>query len=313
MQELMHAPTAAHARPDVRAGSWQAWQIALRPKTFWIATIPVIVSSALVLAEHGTLDARVALLSLVASLLLQAITNLQNDVGYAARRVHTGNHVGWSRATCNGWLSTRDVRTAIAMAVLAALVVGWPVVGRAGWPAAAMGGASIVAALAYMGGPRPIAFTPLGEITVFVFFGLIAVIGSYYVQAGLVSATVILAGIGIGALAAAVLAVNNHRDRAHDASSGRRTFVVTFGAGASRTLFDVLIVAAFAVLPAIAWIDATPWLALPLLMLPGALRLRRDFAVLPSGPAWNELLFRTVKLELAYGLLLALGALVPRL
>lgn len=312
MQDTVH-PSSSSAAPLVRAGSWRAWQIALRPKTFWIATIPVIVSSALVLAETGTLEVRIALLSLLSSLLLQAITNLQNDVGYAARRVHTGSHVGWSRATCNGWLSSREVRTAIAVAIALTLVVGWPVVLRAGWPAALMGLASILAALAYMGGPRPIAFTPLGEITVFVFFGLIAVIGSYYVQTGGASASIVLAAIGIGALAAAVLAVNNHRDRAHDASSGRRTFVVSFGAGASRSLFETLVIVAFGVLPAIAWIDMNPWLALPLAMLPNALKMRRDFSVLPTGPAWNELLFRAVKLELAYGLLLALGALVPRL
>jgi len=309
----MHARPAPEGPPLVRAGSWQAWRIALRPKTFWIATIPVVVSSALVLAETGTLDVRIALLALIASLLLQAMTNLQNDVGYAARRVQTGNHLGWSRATCNGWLSSRDVRTAIGVAMVATVAVGWPVMLRAGWPAAAMGVSSIIAALAYMGGPRPIAFTPLGELTVFVFFGLIAVIGSYYVQAGVVSTAVILAGIGIGTLAAAVLAVNNHRDRAHDASTGRRTFVVTFGPGASRALFESLILVAFTVLPVIAWIDANPWLGLPLIMLPTALRIRRDFGDLPPGPAWNELLFRTVKLELAYGLLLALGALVPRL
>ncbi|HZQ60862.1 MAG TPA: 1,4-dihydroxy-2-naphthoate octaprenyltransferase [Casimicrobiaceae bacterium] len=308
----MHAPPAPNAPPLVRAGSWQAWQIALRPRTFWIATIPVIVGSALVLAEQGSLDIQVAILSLLASLLLQAITNLQNDVGYAARRVQTGNHVGWSRATCNGWLSSRDVRTAIGVAIIAVLAVGWPVVLRAGWPAAVMGASSILAALAYMGGPRPIAFTPLGELTVFVFFGLVAVIGSYYVQAGMASATVILAAIGIGALAAAVLAVNNHRDRGHDASTGRRTFVVTFGAGASRTLFESVVLIAFAVLPVMAWIDANAWLALPLVVLPSALGIRRDFGTLPIGPAWNELLFRTVKLELAYGLLLAAGALVPR-
>ena len=275
--------------------------------------MPVIVSSALVIGENDSLDSGIALLALIASLLLQAMTNLQNDVGYAVRRVTTSGHVGLSRATCNGWLTPRQVRTAIVVTVLASLAVGLPIVMRSGWPAALMGLASILAALGYMGGPRPIAFTPVGEITVFVFFGLTAVMGSYYVQTGTVSTTATLGAIGIGALAAAVLTVNNHRDRDHDAASGRSTFAVTFGAAASQTLFALLLIVAFAAVPVLAMSLRSAWLALPLLALPNALRIWRDFSALPSGPAWNELLFRTVKLELAYGLLLALGAVLPHL
>lgn len=307
----------AHPRPAVSAapigaGSWRAWCVALRPRTFWIATIPVVVSSALVIANGGSLDARIALLALAASLLLQAITNLQNDVGYAARRVATIHHVGLSRATCNGWLTTGQVRAAIVVCVAACLLTGLPVVQRWGWPAALMGLSSIAAALAYMGGPRPIAFTPLGELTVFVFFGLVAVMGSYYVQTGTITATAALAAVGIGSLAAAVLAVNNHRDRDHDALVLRRTFAVTSGAARSRQLFVTLLAIGFAVVPIITWDTRSIWLALPLLTAPRALAIARDFGRLPAGPAWNVLFFGTVKLELVYGLLLATGAVLSR-
>lgn len=172
----------------IAAGSWAAWCIALRPRTFWIATIPMVVSSALAIAKTHSFHIGTALLALLASLLLQAITNLQNDVGYTTRGAETGRRIGLSRATANGWLAPAQVRTAIAIAVIVTLLVGAPIIVRAGWPAAAMGGASILAAIGYMGGPRPIAFTPLGELTVFVFFGLIAVLGSYYVQTGSVAA-----------------------------------------------------------------------------------------------------------------------------
>ncbi len=297
----------------VPAGSWQAWCIALRPKTFWIATIPVIVSSALVLTEAGEIDLGIAGLALAASLLLQAITNLQNDVGYTTRGAETGQRVGLSRATANGWLAPRQVRMAIFWAVLATLAVGAPIIARAGWPAALMGGASILAAIGYMGGPRPIAFTPLGELTVFVFFGLVAVMGSYYVQTGGLSLGAVLAALAVGALAAAVLVVNNHRDRAHDAGTGRQTFVVRFGAQASQALFAVLLALALALAPILAVYEHSLWLALPLALAPSARRLWRDFLDLPAGPAWNGLLFRTVKLELAYGLLLAAGAVIAGL
>ena len=294
----------------IAAGSWAAWCIALRPRTFWIATIPMVVSSALAIAKTHSFHIGTALLALLASLLLQAITNLQNDVGYTTRGAETGRRIGLSRATANGWLAPAQVRTAIAIAVIVTLLVGAPIIVRAGWPAAAMGGASILAAIGYMGGPRPIAFTPLGELTVFVFFGLIAVLGSYYVQTGSVSSGAILAAVAVGALAAALLVVNNHRDRTHDADTGRRTFVVTFGAAASRSLFAALLLIAYAAAPVLAIDERSPWLALPLLTLPLALALWRDFVRTAPGPVWNALLFRTVKLELAYGVLLAAGALV---
>jgi 1,4-dihydroxy-2-naphthoate octaprenyltransferase len=311
----MHASTSLDrsAPYAVPAGSWQAWCVALRPKTFWIATIPVVVSSALAQYETGHVDLGVAALALVASLLLQAITNLQNDVGYTTRGAETGKRIGLSRATANGWLSAAQVHRAIALLVVITLAVGAPLIARGGVPAAAMGFASILAAIGYMGGPRPIAFTPLGELTVFLFFGLIAVMGSYYVQTGTVSAGALLAAVAVGALAAAVLAVNNHRDRTHDADTGRHTFVVTFGDRASQRLFGMSVVAAFVLAPLLAVVDRALWLGLPLFALPAAITLWRDFRATPPGPAWNALLFRTVKLELVYGVLLAAGAMIAAL
>ncbi len=299
--------TASYAIP---AGSWQAWCIALRPKTFWIATIPVVVSTALAQYEAGSVDLGVAALALLASLLLQAITNLQNDVGYTSRGAETGARIGLSRATANGWLSPAQVRWAIAILVVITLVVGAPLIARGGWPAALMGFSSILAAIGYMGGPRPIAFTPLGELTVFVFFGLIAVMGSYYLQTGTVTPGAMLAAVAVGALAAAVLGVNNHRDRAHDAGTGRQTFVVTFGERASQRLFEAALLAALVLAPVLAAVDRSLWLALPLAAVPAGASLWRDFRHTPPGPEWNGLLFRAVKVELLYGVLLAAGAII---
>jgi len=171
----------------------------------------------------------------------------------------------------------------------------------------------LLAALAYMGGPKPIAYTPFGELTVFLFFGLVAVTGTDWVLTGSVGTVSALASVAIGSLAAAALAVNNHRDIAHDRLVGRRTFAVTFGEGASVALYSALLLAPFALLPCMALWARAPALLLPLLLLPSAWQLRRDFIHCPRGTAFNEVLFRTFRLELWFAALLSAGALLGRM
>ena len=201
------------------------------------------------------------------------------------------------------------MRVAIVCAIGAAVVLGLPLVAARGVPVLLIGIASIVAALAYMGGPRPIAYTPFGELVVFVFFGLLAVGGADYTLTGAALPPVTaLAAVATGALAAAALVVNNHRDIAHDEGVGRRTLPVVLGAGASRGLYAASVLLPFALVPAMAWLAAGPWLLLPLALLPLALRLVRDFVRCPPGLPFNAILFRTFKLELAYAALLSAGA-----
>jgi 1,4-dihydroxy-2-naphthoate octaprenyltransferase len=163
-----------------------------------------------------------------------------------------------------------------------------------------------------MGGPRPVAYTPYGELVVFVFFGLVAVAGSDYVQTGSVGTTTWLAGIALGALAASALAVNNHRDVAHDRSVGRRTFAVVFGDATSRAMYALSVFGAFVLLVPMAWLSS-PALLAPLLLAPVALKLQRDFARSAPGLAYNAILVRTFKLELGYAALLAASTVVGRL
>jgi 1,4-dihydroxy-2-naphthoate octaprenyltransferase len=309
----MHASTTTSSpAASIRPGSWAAWRIALRPRTLWIATVPVIVATSLAWALAGVFEAESALIAFAVSLLMQVLTNLQNDVGYTERRVETGERVGLPRATANGWLSRSAVNRAIAATIAAAAIIALPLLLQWGWPILVIGVASTFAAYGYMGGPRPIAYTPFGELTVFVFFGLTAVCGSYYVQAGEVGAAAWLAGVAIGAHAAAVLLVNNYRDRAHDAATGRQTLPVVIGATASVRLFAALELLPFALVVLLAASMASAWLALPVLALPWALRIVRDLAVTPDGPAQNALLFRAVMLELAFGMLFAAGAVAHR-
>jgi 1,4-dihydroxy-2-naphthoate polyprenyltransferase len=305
---------SAQASLSIEPGSWDAWLIALRPKSLWIAIVPVFVGTSLAVAETGLVNPFVALLALIASVLLQMMTNLQNDVGYTTRGAENSNRIGLPRATAQGWLSVAAVQRAVVGVVIATVVVGLPLVLHGGWPVLLMGGASIVAALAYMGGTRPIAYTPLGELTVFVFFGLVAALGSYYLQTGTLSTTAWLTGCAIGLIAAAALAVNNIRDVAHDAGVGRRTLVVVVGKRAAERCFQAALLAPYLLLGTIALSDARlTGVLLALITLPMAVTLMRDLPRSAPGLPYNTLLFRTFKLQMLFGACFTIGALVPGL
>lgn len=299
--------------PAIVPGSLAAWGVACRLPSLLVAVSPVLVGTALAWQRTGRFDAGTMLLALGCAVLLQVISNLQNDVGYTVRGAErSGNRTGLPRATANGWLGVQQVRLAIVACCALTLLLGLPLVTAHGWPVLAMGLASLVAALAYMGGPRPIAYTPFGEGVVFVFFGLIAVTGSDLVQSGSVGPASWLAGFALGALAAAALAVNNHRDIAHDRSVGRRTFAVVFGESTSRAFYSASLLGAFVLLLPMAAL-AHPGVLAPLLLAPAALRLLRDFGASAPGLAYNAILVRTFKLELGFAALLATGAVVGRL
>jgi 1,4-dihydroxy-2-naphthoate polyprenyltransferase len=298
----------------IEPGSWSAWLVALRPKTLWIAVVPVFVGTSLAVAETGLVNPLIAFLALVASILLQILTNLQNDVGYTKRGAETASRIGLPRATARGWLTVAAVHRALVAVVIATMLVGLPIVVHGGWPVLLMGVASIVAAWAYMGGPRPIAYTPFGELTVFVFFGLIAAVGSYYIQTGTLSPGAWLAGCAIGSIAAAALAVNNIRDCAHDAEVGRRTLVVVLGKAAAERAFQAALLLPYVLTIALALTDPRLiGLLAVLVTLPAALGLARDLPRTPPGLPYNEILFRTFKLELLFGACFTIGALLPGL
>jgi 1,4-dihydroxy-2-naphthoate octaprenyltransferase len=298
----------------VRAGSTAAWIAAVRPNSLLVAVSPVLVGAALGWLRTGALDATVSMIVLLASVLVQVVTNLQNDVGYTVRGGDAGGtRIGLPRATARGWLGVRSVRVAIVAVALVATALGLWLVALRGWPVLAIGVSSLLAALAYMGGPKPIAYTSLGELTVFVFFGLVAVMGTDWVLTGTFGAATVVAAVAIGGLAAAALAVNNQRDIAHDAQVGRRTFAVVFGAAAGHRLYTLLLLGPFALVPLMAWLASAPALLLPWLLLPAAWTLRRDFMRCAPGLAFNAVLFRTFRLELVFAVLLASGAVLNRL
>lgn len=303
------SPIAASALPAARGshpGALRAWLAAVRPPSLAVATSPVLVGAAMVLTRHGRIDALDFALVLATALLVQVVCNLQNDVGYTARGAErSGTRTGLPRATAEGWLPVARVRAAVVALSALATALGLWLAWRHGWPVVAIGAASLAAALAYMGGPRPIAYTPWGEAVVLVFFGVVAVCGTDWVLGGSVQPGTVPAALALGSIAAAALAVNNHRDRMHDRGVGRMTFAVRFGERASQALFTGLLLAPFALLPLLALAGGGPAALAPLALLPLALALRRDFVACRPGRAFNEILRRTFGLELMFALVLA--------
>jgi 1,4-dihydroxy-2-naphthoate octaprenyltransferase len=272
-----------------------------------------MVGAAMGYLDSGSIPIPLACMALAGALLMQLLTNLQNDIGFTVRGGESlGLRTGLPRATAKGWLSLGAVRAAIFALCAVAVALGIGMVLLRGWPVLVLGGASMVAALAYMGGPKPIAYTPLGELTVFVFFGLVAVLGTDWLLTDHLSLACTGAAAAIGCLSAAALAVNNHRDCAHDRLVGRRTFAVLFGTHASTRMLYALLLSPFLLSTGLALVQPTPWFLLPLLLLPSAVVLHRDFRHCPGGLAYNAILFRVFRLELWFALALSLAAVLAR-
>ena len=284
-----------------------AWLQAIRPKTLPVSVVPVLVGSALAWSELGRFSIDVLVVAGLVSLLIQAGSNLYNDVADFERGGDDpAQRLGPKRAVAQGWLSARQVKTAALVSLAVAFFSGLYLAAIGGWPIFAAGVISIIAALAYSGGPKPIAYTPFGEIFVWVFFGLVAVGGTFYLQAGrYLSDMALLGGAVVGLPAAAVLVVNNTRDLENDREAGRRTFPVLFGVAASRMQYASLLIAAF---PLAIWLGGSNyWGWLPVFAVPMAVRLIRHFGEADDGASFNQLLAATARFQVFFGVLLCAG------
>ena len=290
------------------------WITAVRPKTLSLAVVPVMVGSALAWAQTDSLNWLVIAAALAGATLIQVGTNLHNDAADFERGAdNPATRLGPPRVTAQGWLSAEQVRRAALVSFSLAGAIGGYLTWVGGWPILAVGLLSIAAGMAYTGGSRPIAYTPLGEFFVFFFFGLVAVAGSYYLQTGRLTWSASLAGIMVGMPAAAVLVVNNYRDLDNDRRVGKNTLAVRLGRRASQTEYALLMLLPFALLPVLPLVDGIGWwLGLPILVLPWAMTLVRRFRLEPAGPLFNDLLASTAKFQLGFGLLLCAGLLIGR-
>lgn len=291
----------------VAPGSARAWLLATRPATLLVGLVPVLVGSAIAHAA-GQFKPLPALAALWGAIFIQIGTNLANDVFDYEKGADTEARLGPVRVTQAGLLRPKQVYGGMVASFLLALLAGIYLTAVAGWPIVAIGLVSIASGIAYTGGPYPLGYNGLGDIFVFVFFGPVAVAGTVFVQAGVIPPAAWLASIPVGALATAVLVVNNVRDHETDVVAGKRTLAVRFGRGFGVAEYVALLVLSYATPLALVGLGlATTWSLLPLLTAPLGVRLARTLAAERSGPALNLCLAGTARLLFFFGVLLTVG------
>ena len=295
------------ARPEI--SRVRAWILAARPATLPAAVVPVIVGAAAALSDGAKFRGVVFIMTLICALLIQIGTNFANDYSDFARGADTEARLGPVRVTQSGLIEQSSIKRGIILTFGLAVFIGAYLVYVGGWPIAVIGVLSVLSGLAYTGGPYPLGYHGLGDIFVFVFFGVIAVTGTAYLQSGHWSQLALWLSIPIGLLVTKILAVNNLRDRQTDIAAGKRTLATRIGDRATRGQYALFTIGAYAVPLVIGLTDpARRMIMLPLISLP--LALRRVLVVMKgaSGRDLNPILKRTGRLLLLFGALLAAGA-----
>jgi len=285
--------------PTPALPAWKVWMMAARPRTLPASAAPVLVGTAAAIGD-GRFRLLPALAALLGSALIQIGTNLANDVFDGLRGTDGPGRLGPVRVTAAGLLAPRQVMAGMMLIFALAVAVGVYLVWVGGWPIVWIGTLGILSGILYTGGPWPLGYHGLGDLFVFIFFGPVAVGGTCYVQAGTVNPRVLAAGAAVGALATAILVVNNLRDRVTDARVGKRTLAVRLGEGLTRRYYLMLLAVAYciAILLSRSWIGL-----LPLLSMPIAAGLIRVVNTKEDGPSLNEALAGTAKLLALFSLL----------
>jgi 1,4-dihydroxy-2-naphthoate polyprenyltransferase len=302
--------SGAAGRAATPRGTVKLWLLAARPRTLPAAVAPVLVGSSLA-ATQDDFSVLPFLAALIGSVFIQIGTNLSNDYSDARRGADTEERLGPVRVTAGGLMPPKRVLVGTYVAFGIAVAAGLYLAAVAGWALLVVGAASILAGVLYTGGPRPYGYEGLGELFVFVFFGLVAVVGSYYVQTEDLPWEAFALAVPIGLLAAAILVVNNVRDIDTDARAGKRTLAVKLGRDGARLLFAVMITVAFAA-PAATWAfgGLTAWVLLTLAAIPLVPPLVETVFTRTDGPALNQALGDTGRLLAVFSLLLSAGVLL---
>ena len=288
------------------------WVQAARPRTLPAAIAPVLVGTAAAWQYAGHLPRWLAFVAaLIGSIFIQIGTNLANDYSDARRGADTADRLGPVRVTSAGLVTPQRVLTATWVAFAVAVACGIYLAIVAGWVILLVGAASIAAGVLYTGGPRPYGYAGLGEVFVFLFFGLVAVNGSFYVQTEELAALPLGLSIAVGFLATAILVVNNVRDLETDRRAGKRTLAVRLGRERTRALYTAMVIGAFVLVP-LPWLlgSMTAWLLLPWLAIPLGLPLVRTVRTRVDGPSLNGALAKTGALQLVFCLLFSAGILL---
>jgi len=290
----------------------EVWLLAIRPRTLPAAVAPVVVGTALA-GTHGVARPLPALAALLGALLIQVATNLANDYFDFVRGADNEERLGPVRVTQAGLLSPRAVRAGTAATLGGAFLVGIYLVAVGGWPIVVIGLAALLCAVIYTGGPFPLAYHGLGDVFVFLFFGPVAVGGTYWVQAGAWSWEFVTAGAALGLLITAILVVNNLRDREGDARVGKRTLAVRLGVRMTRGQYVGLLVVAAAVPPLGIFLHGwSAWTLLSLVAFRFALPPLERVMTFADPRELNPALGETARLVTWYAGLLAVGLILGR-
>ena len=280
--------------------------MAARLKTLSAAISPVILGCALAFHD-GSFHAFICAMTLLAAVLIQIGANFANDVFDFEKGADREDRLGPTRATQSGLISNEKMKKAMWLVFSMAICVGFYLAFIGGWPIVIIGLASIAAGIAYTGGPYPLGYHGFGDVFVFIFFGLIAVPGTYYMQSGTVNALSLYMGVAMGMLTTAILVVNNLRDADMDALSGKKTLAVRLGKTFSKIQYSTLILIPF-LLPLYIWreIENEPSLLLTFFALPIAFHLIKQILML-TGKDLNPVLSRTARFLFIFTLLLSAG------
>ncbi len=298
--------------PVTRASGMRIWMMAARPRTLPAAIAPVLVGTALAGFAHVFHPLRFVA-ALLGAIFIQVGTNLSNDYSDARRGADTEDRLGPVRVTAGGLVPPQQVLIATYVSFGVAVLAGAYLIAVAGWQLLLVGSASILAGVLYTGGPRPYGYEGLGELFVFLFFGIVAVVGSFFVQVKHLHWEAFALAVPVGLLAAAILVVNNFRDIDTDRRAGKRTLAVRLGRERTRVLYAAIVYGAYVLTP-VAWLfgPLTAWVLLPWLTLPLAGPVVRLVRNRVDGPSLNQALGQTGQLQLVFCVLLSAGLLLSR-
>jgi 1,4-dihydroxy-2-naphthoate octaprenyltransferase len=302
---------AEFTESGTRPNAVRIWFLAARPHTLPVGLAPVLVGTALAIHQHA-FSVAPFLAALLGALFIQVGANLSNDYSDARRGADTDDRLGPLRVTAGELIPPRQVLIATWVSFGLAVLCGIYLIVTVGWIILAIGAASIVAGLLYTGGPRPYGYEGLGEVFVFLFFGLVAVTGTHYVLAERFDTTALALAVPVGLMAAAVLVVNNVRDIDTDRRAGKNTLAVRLGRPRTRRMYAGMLGLAY-VLAIVLGLFAhglSPVLLIVLLSSPLAVKLSRTVATHTDGPTLNGALAGTGRLELVFCLLLSAGILL---
>lgn len=284
------------------------WLLAFRPKTLTAAVVPIFVGTSLVYYNEKSVIWWVTACALFSSLFIQIATNLINDAIDFKKGADTKERLGPRRVSQSGLINPNTVLWVAALFLFLALVLGLPLVIRGGWPIVFIGLASLFLAYSYTGGPFPLAYLGLGDVFVLLFFGLIAVMGLYYLHTLIWSLDAFVAGLQVGLLSTVLIAINNLRDVNQDRLAAKKTLAVRFGVNFVRLEIAFLIVIAFA-LNMYWWVQGPSFwpTLLPILMAPLGYLIIKKVSRLEPSQQMNQILAQSAALHIGFGAFLSLG------